>query len=176
MKAVLACPGPSLAAAKLPVADLVVGVNRAATFIPCDIWVCGDIPLVQQIHEKVLCDPVLITSTDACHVCRTFKRDFGRELWRGEFKCWTEALSFCPHEYQWVMFSATAALIWCAFSGAKRIEVYGADWKGVEDFDGEKAGANRSDERWKLERQIWANLVNWLKDRGVEAERMNGNV
>jgi len=173
MNAILLCPGPSLAEYQPQTADLTVGVNRAACFSPCDVWVAGDPPLIQQQHEWVIGAPELITSTDGLHVYQTFPRDFGVPLWRGACRCWTEMLGYCPHALDWVMFSATAALIYCGWRGARRIDVYGADWKPLAaDFDGVQAGKNRSMDRFTLESNIWQNrLVPWLATRGVEVLR-----
>lgn len=171
MKAALLCPGPSLATYQPAGADLTVGVNRAATRFACDAWVCGDPPLIQQVGEQVTGLPLLITSVDGHQVYRDFPRDFGKPLWRGECLCWTAAMEFCPHEYNWVMFSATAALVYCGFCGATGVDVYGADWSGTADFDGVQAGKNRSEERWKLERGIWRAIVGWMGERGITVNR-----
>src|SRR6185312_11619556 len=95
MTARLLCPGPSLASytwGDFPPADLTVGVNRAATFFPCDVWACGDPPLIQQQQEHVIGTPDLLTSVDGHHVCESWNRIFGGELWRGEDLCCTEMM------------------------------------------------------------------------------------
>lgn len=172
MRAVICCPGPSLANYQPTPADLVIAVNRAATKVECGTWLCCDPPLIQQAHEQVIGSPLLVTSTDGHHVCSTFERDFGKKLWRGEFVCQTEALGYCPHAYQWVMFSATSALVWAGFKGADVIDCYGADWAaGEPDFDGVQAGKNRSADRFKLEREIWENLTAWMGERSVKVQR-----
>ena len=45
MKAALLCPGPSLSRYEPRPADLVAGVNRAATAFAVDAWVAMDPPL-----------------------------------------------------------------------------------------------------------------------------------
>ncbi len=170
---VLLCPGPSVAA-YVPHPDaLVVGVNRAAQRIACDAWICGDPPAIQQFNADVIGSPLLVTSTDGKHQYGAFPRDFGHPLWRGECLCWTEMFSYCPNELaiNWQMLTATAALVYCGFRGATTIDVYGADWSGVKDWDGVAAGKNRSEARWVMERGIWANVTNWLNARGVEVIR-----
>ncbi len=94
-------------------------------------------------------------------------------------------LSFCPHELDWVMFSATAALVYCGWRaageadgkpGGAMIEVFGADWAGTNDFDGVAAGKNRSKARWELEKGIWQNrLVPWLAERRIEVKRTSSS-
>lgn len=154
--------------------DLVVGVNRAAVFIPCHVWVAGDRPLIEREHQNVIGDPLLITGVDA-HEKLTRLRDEGSPIWRGSWRCSTEMMGFCPYDLQWVMFSSTIALVYCAFREATRIDVYGADWSGTADFDGTAAGENRSESRWALEKQIWANLERWMRQKGIEVVRHIGN-
>lgn len=166
MNAIILAPGPSLASYIPRDADLIVGVNRAATFQACDAWVAGDTPLIEQIHQKVIGAPLLVTSIETFDTLRDH-----RALWRGDFQCWTSMLELCPHGLQWTMFSFTAAIVFAAWRGATDIQVFGCDWAGKADFDGELAGKNRSDDRWALERQIAENICEWLKVRGVSVKR-----
>jgi hypothetical protein len=81
---------------------------------------------------------------------------------------------FCPHALAWPLYSATIALIYAAFRGATDIEVFGADWKGEEDFDGVKAGERRSEIRWNQEAKLWGTICKWLADHNVQVRRING--
>lgn len=169
MNAAILCPGPSLASlSTVPAADLVIGVNRAALRFACTDWCCCDLPAIEQWHESVIDGqrgaPTLISGMEAVDNLRDRK-----VIWRGEVFDRRRMLDYCPHEINWVMFSFTTAIVYAGYREAKRIDIYGCDWKGTADFDGAEAGKNRSDERWELERAIVARrLVPWLAERGVE--------
>lgn len=165
----LLCPGPSLASYVPQPCDLTIGVNRAACAVMCNVWVACDTPLIVRENAKVLGLPLLV-STDT--TLETIP-DHGVAPWAGGTFDSKQMLEYCPHAYQWVTFSATTALIFAAFRGARVIEVFGADWSGTQDYDGVEAGQNRQPDRWQLEREIWNNLVAWLAEpaRGVIVRR-----
>jgi hypothetical protein len=168
MRAVLLCPGPSLARLTcVPDSELSIGVNRAATAFAVGVWACCDLPAIEQWHEQVIGSPTLVCGQEAWDNLRDRKI-----TWRGE-TCFSASMaSYCPPGMNWTMFSSTVALIHAAFRGATQIDVYGCDWAGTADFDGVQAGKNRSPDRWKLEREIWQNvLVPWLAARGVTITR-----
>lgn len=183
MHAIILSPGPSLARYVPQPCDLTLGVNRAARLFPCDVWVCGDTPLIElpdlvdgkPLHESIIGSPLLVTYG----VTMDTLRDHGFK-WRGEIFSWTQiAESFWLHTsvVNWPWCTCTAAVVYAAFAGAKSIDVYGADWEGVEDFDGAKAGKNRSVDRWREERSIFGALQIVLKEkRGVTIRRMNDGV
>ena len=168
MNAVILCPGPSLARlAHVPPAKLVVGVNRAAIFFRCDAWAGCDLPTVEKHGNAVIGAPELIAAIETIDTMRDHKL-----VWRGPVFDRTRMLDFCPHAMDWVLFSATTALIYAAYRAATHIDVYGADWSGELDFDGVAAGETRGPERWQLEAAIWQNrLVPWLAERGVTVTR-----
>ena len=59
------------------------------------------------------------------------------------------------------------------YLGAKRVDVYGADWTDEPDFDGVSVTGNRRDaERWRQERDIWHKLTAHLAERGTVVERI----
>lgn len=70
------------------------------------------------------------------------------------------------------LYTATAALVLLARLGATRVSVYGADWTDAPDFDGVAAGENRTETRWNRERAIWGEVVEWMRGRGCEVERI----
>lgn len=168
MNAIILCPGPSLPKTYAGQgADLLVGVNRAAVAFPVGVWCAMDYPLVQQAMADVQGTPLLVTSATGFDTLSQHKTP-----WRGQAETPTEKMmNYCQHAMQWCMFSATTALIYCGWKGAKRIDIYGADMIGTADWDGKEAGKNRREERWRCERQIWNNNANWLRERGITVER-----
>ena len=147
--------------------DLVVGVNRAATSVTCNVWVAADSPLIEREAENVKGSPLLVTSPNSIDVLRDHKF-----TWRGKVFDETKMFGFAPHPLNYVTFSSTIALVYCGFVGATEVDVYGADWSGTADFDGKVAGLNRSADRWKLEREIWGNvIVPYLSERGITVTR-----
>ncbi|HSZ58519.1 MAG TPA: hypothetical protein VK797_22825 [Tepidisphaeraceae bacterium] len=175
--AAILCPGTSLSATS-PIgfgADvIVIAVNRASAFFPADVWAAGDYPLIEAERAHVRGMPELLTTEGAIeHLRQTDKPWPWRVLPSFE--------SLDPHCQgaggvpQWRVFTAIAACVYAEFIGCKRIEVFGADWQGEADFDGVKAGGNRSPERWRLERNIFENLLTpWLNARGVSLFRHHG--
>jgi hypothetical protein len=167
MKAAILCPGPSLSefdrAAEY---DLRVGVNRAATLIPCDVWCATDHPLYERVQRQVLGAPIWFTaqaSADQIHERGT--------RWRGQvITC--ESIPDPYKTVDWDFFSLLAAIGYAVHAGCKRIEVYGADWSGVKDFDGVEAGNTRSDDRWKLESNLFELARQELAARGITVLRM----
>jgi hypothetical protein len=167
VNAILLCPGPSLKNYQWRDADLIVGVNRAAVAFAVPVWLAGDYPLIQSAMNEVKGTPLLVTGMVAFDTLNQHKTP-----WRGPIETPIDAmLSYCPHAMQWCMFSATMALIYCAFKGATLIDVYGADMLGTADWDGTQAGKNRTEERWRCERAIWTNNAEWLNQRGITVER-----
>ncbi len=171
MKAIVLSPGPSLTATfHGDRADLLIGVNRAATRYLCDVWVCGDLPLILQEDLNVIGAPLLV----AYGVSLDNLRDRAWK-WRGEQFAWTPIAESWLHTsvVNWPWCSFCSAIVYAAYRGAKEITVYGADWEGTADFDGTQAGKNRSEDRWKYERQLFKDLSVILKDKcGCEVRRV----
>lgn len=70
---------------------------------------------------------------------------------------------------RWSMFSATAALMLALRLGASVVECFGCDMTGTLNYDGTpEPAANRTAERWALERIIWEKTRNVLEESGVE--------
>lgn len=164
----------SFIAAPPTLPETVIGVNRAAILFPCTVWACCDLPAIEQWHEQVLGTPLLIAGMEAIDNLRDRKRANGEagEFWRGrQFD--RRVMLDCPHVLDWVMFSATTALVYAGYIGATEIDVYGADWApDAPDCDGVAAGKNRSAARFELEAAIWTNrIVPWLSERGVRVTR-----
>jgi hypothetical protein len=170
MNARVLCPGPSLACyAPEDFAGLLIGINRASIAHRTDVWACGDYPAVAEFGPAVLGSPLLLTaaSTDAATRCRGF-------TWPGQIFEFERLQSFIASSdaLDWPFLTFSIAIVYAAFRGAKRIDVYGADWEGAEDFDGKLAGLNRSPARWQAERGLFARLKIEMDRRGITLERV----
>jgi hypothetical protein len=167
MKAAILCPGPSLQRAIIDGHDLTIGVNRAAAFTSCDVWAAGDIPMLTDHRPKVIGSPELLTAANTA----AYLRDHAT-AWPGKVTEFEDLFGFLdPHALPWTLFTFTASIVFAAWRGATEIDVHGCDWRGLEDFDGWAQAGNRSDERWKLESQIYARLADTLAGRGVTVRR-----
>ncbi len=159
MTAAILCPGPSLKALEVvPRVDLTIAVNRAALTFACDWWAARDYPMIRDNAAKVL-------------AIRTTANDLRGRLNRFRVLATAEELNgWCPANLLGTL-TALLALLFAAKEGATRIDVYGADWKGTQDYDGTEAGENRTDERWAKEAGLWQAACDWLSGRGVEVAR-----
>lgn len=164
MNATLLCPGPSLANYRPSTSTgIIIGVNRAATLHACDVWAATDIPLIKRTTP--LGTPVLLT----IEATRDSLIRRGR-AWPYGVVTHTDMAGGTPtnNGTPWTRFTATAALKYAAWTGATRIDVYGADMAGELDWDGTKAGEWRDEDRWREERDIWNRTV---AEIGVEVIR-----
>lgn len=168
MKANIFCPGPSLRTAVPAPADLTIAVNRAIAFNSADVWAAGDIPMLCEDRPNIIGQPELFTAANTA----AYLRDHG-PAWRGKVTEFESLFSYLdPRNLSWTMFTFTASIVYASHAGASQIEIYGCDWSGVEDWDKWAKAGNRSDERWKLERQIFERLTGALAARGVEVKRV----
>ncbi len=169
MKSIVLSPGPSLATYTPQPCDFVVGVNRAAQLHRVDYWSCGDTPAIQSFNEKVIGSPTIICPRVTMDALNDHKF-----VWRGEFACSTDLLVpfIHPAEVNWPWCSMLVGLTFAAWKGATQIELYGADWDGKNDWDGEAAGKNRSEDRWREEKSIFGALQIVLGRRGINLQRM----
>lgn len=167
LKALLLCPGPSLARfAPGPgelAMKLVVCVNRAALKFPCDAWAALDWTIVKAHGHDVQGSPVLITSGDTPRLL-----DRVGVKWRGQEVFPADLFAYVPHVVNYVLFSATTGLVFAAMRGAKEIDIYGCDWQGTLDYDGVTGGQTRTPFRWDSEKLIWAATLEALKAKGIE--------
>jgi hypothetical protein len=70
--------------------------------------------------------------------------------------------------HPWTRYSATAALFYLAWIGAKRVDVWGCDWSGQDDWDGNNTEQTRTPARWDEEQEIW----HWvIKQTDIEVIR-----
>lgn len=173
MKAILLCPGPSLANYKPPVvkSDLIVGVNRAAIGFKCDVWCCGDAPCAEDNWYKVIGQPKWLTLGDTQGALASRNK-----IWPAETILYESFEQWCSYWQIWRQKCETTAswgLLYCAYVGATEIECHGVDWKGNKDWDGHDYGNNRSDLRWKEESELWQQaLMPWLSAHGVSVVRV----
>jgi hypothetical protein len=164
MNAVILCPGPSLAKLeRLPDHDLSLAVNGAALRWMVDVWAAIDWPLIRSIGRDVLGFPDLLTT--AASLASLERHDI---RWRGNTIVCDSLRNLVPTEIGWSNFTAPTAVVYAFRRGAHRIDVYGCDMAGTEDFDGKARGENRSEQRWGMERQIWRRLVEWMAGMEIE--------
>jgi len=172
MTAAILCPGPSLVRSVPAPADLTIAVNRAIAFSSADVWAAGDIPMLCEDRPNIIGRPELFTAANTA----AYLRDHG-PAWRGkvtEFESLFDYLN--SSNLSWTLFTFTAAIVFAAHAGAKLIEIFGCDWTGQSDYDGWAKAGNRTDERWKLEREIYARLTDSLAARGIEVKRIGDRV
>jgi hypothetical protein len=160
-------PGPSLAEAISMLQGcgsdaLFIGVNRAVEAWECDYWCAIDWKTIDEGKPKG--KPEIITISSA-------KQRLNREVCkvygtRGTYE------DMPPADTGWLNYSSLLAIAAAYDMGFKRIEVYGADMKGVEDWDGNQVGrVQRSELRWAKERAQFGKLVEWLNSKGVAVIR-----
>jgi len=159
MKAVVLCPGPSLRKFEKPDAyRLIVGVNRAAQFTPCDIWVALDARTFGE--TKALGRPVLVTATDQYEImCKQHAK--ARKL---EHRSSAD-LSFPRTPVAWHTKGLTTAIVVAYLQGAREIDCWGVDWSGVADWDGRALPTQkRSPKRWREEEDLFSDLIDLLSN------------
>ncbi len=160
MTANLLCPGPSLALATVGPADMTIAVNRAAIAFASDAWVCRDwvcgetTPPGGILHwqAEVIGSPVLVSGRDSIEAITRHGRP-----WRGRTCAIDDLMASWPGS--WTLYSATAALVYAASRGARRVHVWGADMSGTSDWDGREAGRTRDADRWRREAEIWRTTI-----------------
>jgi hypothetical protein len=170
MLASILSPGPSLSLYRPHGEVMVVGVNRAASMLPCTAWACGDPELLAATCAKVKGSPWLLTSS----IGLTAMRAMRGVHWLGEVMTFDLLRQLFDPIPQWDTFTATAAVVYAAAKGARRIECYGMDWSGTADVDGWDQAGNRSEDRWKLEAGLFGSLGIALGQRGIEVVRYTG--
>jgi hypothetical protein len=135
-------------------------VNKAVLAHRCDYWSVGDAETVWRYLPLLDKTPPLWTHRD------TYRRVCGHHGW-------VDARTYCRSERtRWTLFSATAA-IWLAKElGATAVECYGCDMAGELNYDGTpEPTANRSEDRWALERVAWDETVGLLNAEGIAVTR-----
>lgn len=166
MKAIVLCPGPSLAAYSAKQADLIIGVNRAVLAHRCDWWSATDRTLLKEIDPGYR----LNLFTDEQTLVPRPER-FPMILRK-------QMTSYYTSSATWPSFSSTSALVLAAHLGALTIDVFGDDKAGFADWDGhiyarpgEEGWRTRSAQRWQREWEIWNQTIALLARDGVNVRR-----
>lgn len=163
-RAVILCPGPSLAnfiASGKPQAlgEIRIGVNRAAEAVACSWMVAADAEAAAAFEP--IGTPALFTTEQSA-----------KRLTIGSLAKYTTVLTFdevgrrtsCPAQHGWRRFSLLAAMVLAEYLYARRIEVYGTDWNGEEDWDGTiPLNPNRTEHRWQQEQAGFDRVTDWLR-------------
>jgi len=165
MNVAILLAGPSLAKlTAAPDADLLIGVKRAALRFPCDWCVVLDIPCLRSDWFRQVDAEQYLT-----------RRDYRpKYTTRPGVTCEEMELVYPPSTKakHWNMFSSSASLVLAKFLGAKRIDVYGADFGQAEndaEFDGYRSPEARyTTDRWELERSVWDETTRLI---GIEVTR-----
>lgn len=173
------CSGPSFSAflSRPCKHDLYIGVNRTVEAFVCDWWVFNDHQALSffsplRSSEK---RPLRLFCGRATH-----QRAIDRRLVQFADYAWTyfeECDTTCRSDHHWQMFSMTAAMVLADYLGAKRVTIYGCDWKGKNDWGGPPPTPfGRSDYRWNNERHWYGHIAAWLESRGITCERRFSDV
>ncbi len=153
--AAILCPGPSLSqtwASRSKQYSIVIAVNRAILFQPCQWWSAGDWNVVESVKAR---PSVGICST--AESTRVMPKEAGLQ-----YVPWNELP--IPHPG----YSMVAALALGAMLGARSISVYGDDKSGDRDWDGARAGADRGDARWQRETALTRSACQKLLGLGID--------
>ncbi len=159
--AAIMCPGPSLdrscpTAGTLECFDVIIAVNRAllhpAVRVAAHWHACGDWDTLRAID----CRPRtgICTTIDSARVTRQGPH---RHTYDGLAWIVWESLRVAPG------FSTIAALGLAKHLGMDNALLFGDDKQGKLDWDGELAGRNRADDRWKRERELQAAAITKLE-------------
>ncbi|MEM9111330.1 MAG: hypothetical protein AAGC72_15050 [Planctomycetota bacterium] len=164
MNATLLCPGPSLTSYIGQGIGLVVGVNRAVEAHACDVWAATDWPLICKVSP--IGKPLLLTIEATQQSLKRKGRPYPHAVVR---HCDVAGCTVENGKHPWMRYTSTAALQYLAWSGATHVDVWGCDWAGDKDWDGEKLNSNnRTPQRWKDERAIWNQVVSC---NGISVDR-----
>jgi hypothetical protein len=158
MKAALLCPGPSLHKFRGHGQryDVLIGVNRAALFVPCDYWSICDGDVYRQVQPI---NRPRIWTRQSCGIVGAMVHE--------------EHFDTYPPATCWTKYSAIAGMVLAHMLGVKHLDCYGCDMAGVQEFDGQPlAGVNRDRNRWADESWWWAKNVEMLGARGMTINRV----
>lgn len=191
MNVELWCPGPSLVPHPVK-ADVVVMVNRAVLAVDsvcdwegdCDThgipprpfawWVANDAKLIRRVRNEMACRPDVWEWPDAVltselSVCETTTGLGGIHIQRQPRVVGDAALrAVLKQDFGNFAKSKFMALALCFQIGAKRVEVYGDDMSGEDDWDGPNERASRDEIRWVGERVETAKIIAWMAAHGCE--------
>jgi len=167
----IVCPGPSLKDTyRGGRFDGVVAVNRACVFAECSHLSMLDIKTWKWIQEDggPKSKDITLLSSKGCY---EHVRDKCR--FKGKWFDKTVALHSVPGEFQKrFSFSIGAAFAFARMQSPNRIDVYGMDMIGEQDWDGGYRGScGRELKRWEKERSKIAWVFRILENEGIKIVR-----
>ena len=140
---------------------VVVGVNRAVARYACDWWSAGDAECFTAVEPIGL--PHLWTHAATLYRIR-------REHPERSTRHHAATYHRCERQ-QWSIYSATAALMIAREIKATRIDCFGVDMAGTQDWDGSHHGC-RDETRWARERAAWCLAESILSAEGITVARL----
>jgi len=140
---------------------VVVGVNRAVARYSCDWWSAGDAECFTAVRP--IGRPHLWT-----HAATLYR--IGREHPTRATEHEAAVYHRCERK-PWTIYSATAALMLALEVKATRIDCFGVDMAGTQDWDGSERGC-RDESRWSRERAAWGKAVDLLAAEGITVARL----
>lgn len=166
-RAAILCPGPSLKAAwawRKGSYDLIIGVNAAVQFWPCDWWCVGDweaLTWYNQTPKVGIC-----SIGDALRLAWAKQIPVKIPLERLQQVAWEEL----PIHQR---FSSIMALGLAAKLGATVVDYFGDDKAGDADFTGaidplRSTSGPAGNERWADERRQLADVLEWARQQRLE--------
>ena len=162
------CPGPRLAEAISMLRGgsldtLFLGVNRAVEAIECQYWAAIDWATIKE--GSPIGSPEIIT-------IETARKKLAMRVAKA-YRTKGQRNDMPPEKTGWLNYSSLLAIAAAYDLGCKRIEIYGADMAGIEDWDGKQLGrVCRTPTRWEKERKQLNSLCEWLAGKGVEVVKI----
>ena len=153
--------------------DCVIGVNLAATKWQCDWWCFSDFQMFEKAIPKGT--PAIFTKRAVVQkirenpvLAKRFEQRNGLLLHEDIRRAKAD---ICVS--MWNVWSGCAALGLVWHFKPKRVDVYGVDLGGIDDFTGNENSRDRTPWRWNEEKKIWNRMVDVLVDRlGIEIVRI----
>lgn len=150
--------------------DVVIAVSGMATKYEADYWAFSDWQTYGKWLDQVKGTPKL--AVRGSQVIRKAKHM--QPVHRERFEAEPEVIDldklglpkFPTNNTPWNRFSGPAALGLAWSLKPASIDCYGCDMQGTEDAHGGKG--NRGEGRWKAERYIWTQMVERMKQDGIE--------
>lgn len=173
LRVAVVCPGPSGRDATLDGYDLVIAVNRAALWTPCDVLVALDAHTWGWIAQEGGPLPRRTRPTICTGTAQYLQmRDMVAETVHYDHLPATPGSLPVTADLRWEQKSALLAIEAAARLGAVTVDVYGMDWEGEADADGfHDERQKRTPARWDDERRLYGRLRDLLASRGVKVQR-----
>jgi len=164
------CPGPSITMypqSDRSKYDLRIGINRGIGAYHCHYWVFLDFRAFTQMHSILSYRPGILTTPN---IAQKIRRIDGHELY--QIKVMERAT--ISDSIKWTRYSLIAAIVGSISTlGATSIDVFGADWNGDTDFDGEYTNRfNRNPTRWQKESDMFDQIKDWAEYHGTIVNRI----